>query len=154
MGGGLKCQRVSTSHHKRGSDLHIGKIAFWSYAVNEVLNQSAHLHMAHDQGLRCLDYADYVLGLHVRKPVFGDCEQQRRKPACAYVQSDQHHFYSLIGKYHIETCYKQTFNFLIEDTGSSLALSETLKTGFNLLRRNPIVHSPSENLAGMLKQEF
>ena len=29
------------------------------------------------------------MGLDVRKPVFGFCEQQRRRPACACMQSDQ-----------------------------------------------------------------
>ena len=49
------------------------------------------------------------LGLDARKPVFGGlsttkvrvCQQQRRRPACAYAQTDQHLCYSLIGKYHI-----------------------------------------------------
>ena len=40
------------------------------------------------------------------------CEQQRRRPACAYAQSDQRLCYSLIGKYHILTCYKRNFNIL------------------------------------------
>ena len=31
------------------------------------------------------------LGLNARKPVFGGCEQQRRRPACASAQSDQRH---------------------------------------------------------------
>ena len=42
----------------------------------------------------------------------GVCEQQRRRPACASAQSDQRLWYSLIGKYHIWTCYTQNFNFL------------------------------------------
>ena len=37
-------------------------------------------------------------GLCERKPVFGVvCEQQKRRPACASVQSDQHLCFSLIG---------------------------------------------------------
>ena len=40
------------------------------------------------------------------------CEQQRRRPACASAQTDQRLCYSLIGKYHILTCYKRNFNFL------------------------------------------
>ena len=40
------------------------------------------------------------------------CEQQRRRPACAYAQSDQRLCYSLIGKYHILTCYQRNFNIL------------------------------------------
>ena len=47
-----------------------------------------------------------------RKPFFGVCKQQRCRPAYASAQSDQHLCYSLIGKYHIETCIKQIFNFL------------------------------------------
>ena len=42
----------------------------------------------------------------------GVCEQQRRRPACTSVQSDQHLCYSLIEKYHILTCYKRNFIFL------------------------------------------
>ena len=34
----------------------------------------------------------------------GVYEQQRRRPACVSVQSDQHLCYSLIGKCHIKTC--------------------------------------------------
>ena len=52
------------------------------------------------------------MGLDMGKPVIGDCEQQRRKPACASAQSDQRLCYLLSGKYHIQTCYKQFFNFL------------------------------------------
>ena len=39
-------------------------------------------------------------------------------------------FFSLIGKYHIQTCYKRNFNFLAEQAGLNLTLSETPKTGF------------------------
>ena len=62
-------------------------------------------------------------------------EQQRHRLACTWVQTDQCICYSLTGKCHISTCFKQNFNFLAsnsvaEETGLSLALSETLKTGF------------------------
>ena len=40
------------------------------------------------------------------------CEQQRRRPACASVQSDQRICLSLIGKYNIITCYKRKFTIL------------------------------------------
>ena len=40
------------------------------------------------------------------------CEQQRRRPACAYAQSDRRLCYSLIGKCHILTCYQRNFNIL------------------------------------------
>ena len=79
----------------------------------------------------------YHLDLDTRKPVLGVCEQQRRRPACAPSQSDQHLCYSLIGKYHILTYYLQIFNFLVsvaEETSLSLALLETPKTGFMALR--------------------
>ena len=33
--------------------------------------------------------------------LLGICEQHRRRPACAYVQSDQRLCYSLFGKYHV-----------------------------------------------------
>ena len=40
------------------------------------------------------------------------CEQQRRRPTCASAQTDQRLCYSLFGKYHISTCYRQIFNLL------------------------------------------
>ena len=40
------------------------------------------------------------------------CEQQRCRPACACVQSDQHLCFSLFGKYHIQTCNKRNFYYL------------------------------------------
>ena len=52
------------------------------------------------------------IGLDARKPVLGGCEQQRRRPVCASAQTDQRHFYSLFGEYHIKTCYMCNFNFL------------------------------------------
>ena len=36
----------------------------------------------------------------------GVCKQKRRRPACASAQSDQHLCYSLISKYHIQSCYQ------------------------------------------------
>ena len=56
----------------------------------------------------------------------GVCQQQRCRPACTSVQSDQRNYYSLIGgaqsdqglcymligKFHILTCYKQNINVL------------------------------------------
>ena len=41
------------------------------------------------------------LGLDARKPVFGGLRKQRRRPACAYAQSDLRLYYSLIEKYDI-----------------------------------------------------
>ena len=48
----------------------------------------------------------------VRKPVFGVLRTTISRPACTSVQSDQRLCYSLIGKYHIKTCYEHIFNFL------------------------------------------
>ena len=42
----------------------------------------------------------------------GVCERQRRRPACASLQSDQRLCYSLFRKYHIKACYKRNFNVL------------------------------------------
>ena len=36
-----------------------------------------------------------------RKPDFGVCEQQRRRPVFVSTQSDQCLYYSLVGKYNI-----------------------------------------------------
>ena len=44
---------------------------------------------------------EHYMSLNVRKPVFGGYEQQRRRPAYASAQSDQHHCYLLFGKYHV-----------------------------------------------------
>ena len=41
------------------------------------------------------------------------CEQQRRRPACAYAQSDQRLCYSLIVKYHTQFWYKRNFSSLV-----------------------------------------
>ena len=40
------------------------------------------------------------------------CEKHRRRPACASAQSDQRLCFSLFGKFHIQTCYKRSINFL------------------------------------------
>ena len=55
------------------------------------------------------------------------CEQHRRRPA-AHPRSLISTFYiSLIGKYHINTCYNRS---LSEQAGLNLILSESPKTGF------------------------
>ena len=46
------------------------------------------------------------MGRDARKPVFGVCEQQRRRPACASTQSDR-----AFAMYHIETCYNVQAKF-------------------------------------------
>ena len=74
------------------------------------------------------------MGLIVRKPVFEVCEQQRRRPACAFPRSDQGLCFSLFGKPHIQTCFKWNFHF-----------HETPKTGF--LATRPIGASTWENLS-------
>ena len=40
---------------------------------------------------RMLGKVYYYTGLYIRKPDFVACEQQRRRPACTYLQSDQYH---------------------------------------------------------------
>ena len=52
------------------------------------------------------------LDLDAGKPDFDACEQQRRRPACASVQSNQCLCYSLSGKYTSPTSSLQTFNIL------------------------------------------
>ena len=42
----------------------------------------------------------------------GICKQQRRRPAFATGQTDQHLCFLLIGRNHLSTCYKRNFNFL------------------------------------------
>ena len=51
-------------------------------------------------------------GLDPRKPVFGVCEQHRRRPACASAQPDQRLCCLLIAKYKTLTRYNSNFNFL------------------------------------------
>ena len=41
-----------------------------------------------------------------------EAQTSLRGRACASAQSDQLHCYWLIGKYHMQTCYEQNFNFL------------------------------------------
>ena len=42
---------------------------------------------------------DIKMGLDARKPDFGACEQQRRRPVFVSSQSDQRLYCSLVGKY-------------------------------------------------------
>ena len=58
------------------------------------------------------------------------CEQQRGRPACASAQSDQRLCYSLLGKYLLHLLGVKFQFSVAEETGLSLGLSETLKTGF------------------------
>ena len=39
------------------------------------------------------------MGLDVRKPVSGVCEQQKQRPACAFAQTEQRLYYSRFAKY-------------------------------------------------------
>ena len=100
------------------------------------------LRMSHFEKTVCIliNFDTSLIGLNARKPVFGVCEKQRCRPACASVQSDQRLCYLCIGKYHIFTCYEGNFNFLASlcsgKTGLSLTLSETLKTGLVVTRPN------------------
>ena len=75
-----------------------------------------------------------------RKPVFEVCEKQRRRPACTSMQSDQRLCNSLIGIiFRLGTSIFFLIFLLVsvaEETGLSLALSKTPKTGFLTQRPN------------------
>ena len=67
------------------------------------------------------------------------CVQQRRRTACASAQSDEPLCYSLSDKYGIDSFHIQNFRIqagLVLQTGLSLTLSETSKTGFVTSRHN------------------
>ena len=78
-----------------------------------------------------------------RKPVFGVCEQQRHRSACAFAQTDQRLRYSVPEMYHIKLASSEISPFQLvsvaEETGSSLALSETPKKGFVASRPNSVL---------------
>ena len=58
--------------------------------------------------------ADILIWATTRQNLpLGFGEQQRRRPACAFAQSDQCLCDSLIGNYHIKTCSKRNFTFLV-----------------------------------------
>ena len=70
----------------------------------------------------------------MRKPVYAICEQQRRRSACAFVQSDQHlvvrcldSIIPLVSISEISSLYLAS---LVAQAGLSLLWSKTLKTGF------------------------
>ena len=56
----------------------------------------------------------YILymSLVARKPGFAACKQQRRRPACASAQPDQHLCYLLNVKYDIQICFIEKFHIL------------------------------------------
>ena len=88
---------------------------------------------------RIIGPANCNMGLNVRKPVFGVCEQQRRRPACCtYGQTDQclvvHFLKSIISE--LATSQISSFKLVsvAEETGLSLAFSEAPKTGFVTMR--------------------
>ena len=73
----------------------------------------------------------------MRKPAFAICKQQRRRSACTSVQSDQRLCYSLLRQDNTSVFYIQNFKPLVSiDVQASLSLtwSETLKTGFLVMR--------------------
>ena len=76
------------------------------------------------------------MGLDTRKPVFRVSKQQKRRPACASAQPDQHLCYSLIEMYHILSCYKRIFKpvSVAEQAGLDMAYWKTLKADFLLTR--------------------
>ena len=71
------------------------------------------------------DIYRYILGLKAIKADFVACKQQRRRPACAFVQSDQRLCYLLIGKYYINACSLQNFDILATSETTQLT-EETL----------------------------
>ena len=48
-----------------------------------------------------LYFISFIWALSRQNLSSGACEQQRRRPACAYAQSDQRLCYPLIAMYHI-----------------------------------------------------
>ena len=67
-----------------------------------------HTHLTPEMGSKGVKHCfQWVVMLHIKWALTqenlssGVCEQQRRKPVCPSLQSDQRLFYSLIEKYHI-----------------------------------------------------
>ena len=84
---------------------------------------------------KCLFYGQLTsYGLNARKPVFGVCKQQRRRPACASAQTDQHLCFrfleSSISKLYTGEISIFQLVSVAEETGLNLTLSESPKTGF------------------------
>ena len=52
------------------------------------------------------------MGLDMRKPDFVACLQQRHRPACTSMKSDQPLCQLLSEKYSSQTCFMQNFNVL------------------------------------------
>ena len=53
--------------------------------------------------------------IHLQKyfcAAYIDAGKPRRRPDCAFAQTDQRHYYSLFGTYHILIWYRWNFNFL------------------------------------------
>ena len=74
------------------------------------------------------------MGLDARKHVFGVCEQQRRRPSCASLQTDQRLCYLLFESIISKNATSEIQIFLLvsvaEESGVSLALWETANTSF------------------------
>ena len=51
-------------------------------------------------------------GIDTRKLDFAECEQQRRRPACASAQSGQRLCFSFSGKFYDYTCYRENVDIL------------------------------------------
>ena len=79
-----------------------------------------------------------ILSHVMRKPAFAICEQQRRRSACAFAQSDQRICYSLLRQDTTSSFYIQNFKPLAclyaVQAGLSLTWSQTPKTGFLVTR--------------------
>ena len=84
--------------------------AFFIHLLESIISK---LHTREITPVHIMPICSYMR-LDGRKPVFGVCEQQRRRPACPSTQSGQHLFYLFIGKYRIQTFYKRNFKILVQ----------------------------------------
>ena len=87
------------------------------------------------------------MGLDARKPVFGVCEQQRRRPACAALPRSLiiafviHLLESIISKPATSEISLFRLVSVAVETGFSIALSETPKTGLCCIEAHITVQS-------------
>ena len=105
----LGCQFHFRSHSYSMGAGQQGDIAVWTMALVYFI---LYTNIFYKESEKKNELLQHTMGPVATKPVFGVCKQQRHRPACACVQSDQHLCYSLIGNYHRYTCYKPNFNFL------------------------------------------
>ena len=100
---------------------------------------------------RCHNPWQHIFGPRLEKTCLrGFAKQQRRRPAWASAQPDQRLCYSLFGKYHTYTCYKQNFNFLASlCSGPGWFESHLVGNPKDkvLLRRGPFIHMVLTSMA-------